>query len=94
MIKQAMSEAGLAPLAVAGLMIFVAVFVGVAVWAMTRRRGQVAGWSSLPLNDGPTVASAGLPITGHTHGTTGGCGKCSDCTCSDNEAVTPITINE
>ena len=57
MIKQAMSEAGLAPLAVMGLVAFVVVFLGVALWAMTRGRRQVVGWSSLPLEDG-----ARLPV--------------------------------
>ncbi|QDT67939.1 hypothetical protein MalM25_08480 [Planctomycetes bacterium MalM25] len=92
MIKQAMSEAGLAPLAVLGLMIFVAVFVGVALWAMTRGRRQVVGWSSLPLEDGARLPV--IAIGGETTKASNGCGKCENCDCQNSQAVTPITINE
>lgn len=92
MIKNAISEAGLAPLAVLGLMIFVAVFVGVALWAATRGRRQVVGWSSLPLEDGarlPVVKAGGEPAKPSS-----GCGKCENCDCQSSAAVTPITISE
>lgn len=52
MINQALSESSLAWPAVIGLVTFVAIFVGVAVWAFTRRTNVVAAWSSLPLADG------------------------------------------
>ncbi|MEN0111503.1 MAG: cbb3-type cytochrome c oxidase subunit 3 [Planctomycetota bacterium] len=52
MIKLAMSGSGLAPLALIGLVAFVAIFAGVIVWTLTRRRSEVDAWSSLPLADG------------------------------------------
>ncbi len=52
MIKQAMSETGLAWFAVIGLVLFVAVLLGVIVWTFTRRKKQIDTWSSLPLADG------------------------------------------
>lgn len=82
MIKQAISELGLAPIAVAGLLMFVIVFLGVVAWAMTRGRGTVATWASLPLADGHQPVEARQPISlDIVDGKTGGCGKCDNCTC-------------
>lgn len=61
MIKQALSEAGLAPLSVIGLMMFVSVFVGVAIWTLTRERRQIDTWSSLPLADGHEPIEPRIP---------------------------------
>lgn len=36
---------------VAGMLIFIAVFVGVAAWILTRSRRQVRDWSQMPLED-------------------------------------------
>lgn len=62
MIKQAMSEAGLEVLAVGGLLTFVAVFLGVTAWVMTRGKKEVDTWSSLPLADGYDPVEPRLPI--------------------------------
>lgn len=104
MIKQAMSETGLEVLAVGGLLMFVAVFVGVTLWVMTRGSKEVATWSSLPLADGHDPVEARLPITtkptdGHDrkdeHDGGGGCGKCENCTCHEDssEPVTTLALN-
>lgn len=52
MIKNAMAEAGLSAMAAFGLVMFVLVFAGVVAWALTRRRGEIDRWSTLPLADG------------------------------------------
>ncbi len=52
MIKLAIEGASLASFAVIGLLLFVSIFVGVSIWAFTRRSNQLAGWSSMPLTDG------------------------------------------
>ena len=108
MIKQAMSTAGLELLAVGGLLIFVAVFVGVCVWVTTRGRKEVEKWASLPMADGTNPVEPRLSIT--TRDTSanddqeksndykhsgGGCGKCVDCTCAPQEMVsyTSMTLN-
>ena len=52
MIKEALSEAGLGLLSVMGLVLFVAVFLGILAWTLSRSRRQVDRWSSLPLADG------------------------------------------
>ena len=36
---------------VMGLVIFVAVFVGAAIWVATRSKAQVDHWSKLPLSE-------------------------------------------
>jgi cbb3-type cytochrome oxidase subunit 3 len=87
-IKAALSSAGLAPFAVIGLMIFVGVFVGVSIWAFSRTRKEVAGWSNLPLADGHATAR---PLASHpstlalsvvsTPGKKVSCGKCEHCDC-------------
>lgn len=102
MIKQAMSAAGLEFLAVGGLLVFVAVFAGVCLWVTTRSRKEVDMWSSLPLADGIDPVEPRLPITmpvaadkaddhhgDHKHG---GCGKCVDCSCKDEELVTVTSL--
>lgn len=101
MIKQAMSAAGLEVLAVGGLLMFVAVFVGVCFWVTTRSRKEVETWSSLPLADGTDPVEPRLPITTLTnqeaspenqeHGS-GGCGKCVDCSCATDELVTVTSL--
>ncbi len=53
MFKDVLNHANLTIFAEVGLLIFVAVFVGVTVWAFTRPRSQVKRWSQLPLNDSP-----------------------------------------
>ncbi|MEQ8847740.1 hypothetical protein [Botrimarina sp.] len=87
MIQDALSGSGLAPLAVFGLLMFVAVFVGVAAWALGRPRQEVAGWSSLPLDDPKAVGDSRLPIVAPV--AAGGCGKCENCSCTPAES--PVT---
>ncbi|MEM6329839.1 MAG: cbb3-type cytochrome c oxidase subunit 3 [Planctomycetota bacterium] len=84
MIKNALSDSGMPALAAFGLLMFVAIFVGVTVWALTRRRRQVERWSSLPLVDGPepvepraAAAASLLPVAGEGRG----CGECENCSC-------------
>ncbi len=52
-VKDALSNGALTHYATWGLVIFVATFVGIAVWALTRSRKSVKHWSELPLHDGP-----------------------------------------
>lgn len=54
MIQDALDSAGLGFASTVGLVIFVAVFVGVCVWALTRSRRQVKRWSELPLSEDPS----------------------------------------
>lgn len=86
MIKQAMADGGLAAAAAFGLVVFVAVFLGVCVWVATRRRQEVDRWSSLPLADGydpvePRRREASDPFTVIEAGGGRGCGKCENCDC-------------
>lgn len=94
MIKQAMADGGLAMVAAFGLVLFVAVFLGVCCWVATRRRQEVAQWSSLPLADGynpvePRGREASNPFAvinasheaSHEAGGGRGCGKCENCDC-------------
>ncbi|MEM8866583.1 MAG: hypothetical protein AAGF31_13660, partial [Planctomycetota bacterium] len=92
MVKALMEGAGLAPIAVVGLVVFVAVFLGITAWALSRSRGAIATWSSLPLADGtePVEARgrqmhagpASLPVVAtEENENKGSCGKCEDCTC-------------
>ena len=53
MIRSVLEGAGLTLFAMVGLVIFVAAFVGVTVWVLTRRQKQVDQWSSIPLEDEP-----------------------------------------
>ncbi|MEO0529055.1 MAG: cbb3-type cytochrome c oxidase subunit 3 [Planctomycetota bacterium] len=101
MIKQAMSALGLEVFAVGGLLLFVAVFVGVCFWVTTRSRKEVDTWSSLPLADGTDPVEPRLPITtkdtpGPTNDASrhsgGGCGKCVDCSCAPKELVSVTTF--
>ncbi len=46
-----LSQINLEPFAVTGLAMFVAIFVGVVVWTLTRRKKQVDRWARLPLSD-------------------------------------------
>ena len=52
MFKDILSDANLTLFATLGLVIFVAVFLGVTIWALTRPRKTVDKWSSIPLKDG------------------------------------------
>lgn len=100
MIKQAIAGAGLAPFAVVGLMLFVGIFVGISIWAFTRRSQQLTGWSAMPLADGHLVNS--LPISlpldiqqadsiklevvnAEEAEHKSSCGKCENCTCDEEE---------
>lgn len=49
MIKYVLSDGALTGFATTGLVLFVAVFVGVTAWALTRRRSEISDWSRLPL---------------------------------------------
>ena len=51
MIKHSIEGLGLAPFAVIGLTIFVAVFCGIVAWTLTRKNRQVEAWARLPLGD-------------------------------------------
>jgi len=56
MLKDVLSNGALTHFATIGLVIFVAVFVGVTVWVVTRSRKEVQTWSRIPLTgdeDGP-----------------------------------------
>jgi len=53
MIRAVMEGSGNAIFALVGLVIFVAVFLGLTVWVLTRRQKQVDTWSSIPLHDEP-----------------------------------------
>ncbi len=46
-----LAQLNLEPFAVTGLVLFVAIFVGVVVWTLTRRKRQVDRWARLPLSD-------------------------------------------
>lgn len=96
-----MSALGLEVFAVGGLVLFVAVFVGVCLWVTTRSRKEVDAWSSLPLADGTDPVEPRLSITTkrHPEGSPdatqhngGGCGKCVDCTCATKEIVSLTTL--
>ncbi|TWT40767.1 cbb3-type cytochrome c oxidase subunit 3 [Botrimarina hoheduenensis] len=101
MIKEALSQAGLAPIAVVGLIAFFAVFVGVLVWTMTRPRRDIETWSSLPLADGkdpvqprtPPTSSDTDPLTTDRLQATQlptvkkSCGKCERCDCDPQPLV-------
>ena len=101
MIDQAISSLGLGAFAVGGLLLFVAVFLGVCFWVTTRSRKEVDVWSSLPLADGIDPDELQLPITTKdapmeandaTHHSDVGCGKCIDCTCAPKEPVSVVAF--
>jgi len=48
-IKHVLSDGALTGFATTGLVLFVAVFVGVAAWTLTRRRSEIDDWSRMPL---------------------------------------------
>ncbi|MEM1026753.1 MAG: cbb3-type cytochrome c oxidase subunit 3 [Planctomycetota bacterium] len=52
MFKHILSEANLTAFATWGLVIFVAVFLGVTIWTLTRPKRTVDKWSSIPLKEG------------------------------------------
>ena len=45
----------------AGLVTFFTVFVGMTVWAMTRRRQEIDRWSALPLEGEPAPVKEERP---------------------------------
>ncbi len=49
MIQETVSGAGLSSFAIIGLVLFVAIFLAIAVWILTRSKRQVRTWSELPL---------------------------------------------
>jgi hypothetical protein len=49
MIKEVLSDGALTGFAIAGLVIFVAVFAGITLWTLTRQRSEIGHWSRLPL---------------------------------------------
>jgi cbb3-type cytochrome oxidase subunit 3 len=52
MFKEILSDANLTLFATGGLVIFVAVFLAVMIWALTRPKKTIDKWSSIPLKDG------------------------------------------
>ena len=50
MIREVLENSNLTFFAVAGLVIFVAIFAGMILWVLTRKRSQVERWSKLPLH--------------------------------------------
>ena len=52
MFKSVLNDGSLTHFAVWGLVIFVVVFLGVAVWVLTRPRKTIRRWSSIPLDEG------------------------------------------
>ena len=51
MVKDVLSSGVLSHFATIGLVIFVLVFVGTAVWILSRSRSEIDDWSHLPLDD-------------------------------------------
>ena len=49
MFSDLLSDTALTAYAVVGLVMFVLVFVGTAIWILTRPKRQVDGWARLPL---------------------------------------------
>jgi hypothetical protein len=93
MIKESLSGLGLAPLAVVGLVLFVATFVGIAVWTMTRRAKQVATWSSLPLVDGMQPVEPRANHHDHDHHEDDHeCRNCGNCQCKKNGETAVVSI--
>ena len=84
-----MSEAGMASFAVIGLVVFVTVFAGIALWALTRGRKEIDTWSSLPLADGTEPVEPRLTIVQAESEDRRGCGKCDECTCDGSKAHEP-----
>lgn len=95
MFKEVLAGSGLAVFAVVGLVLFVAVFVGVAAWALSRRAGEIRLWSQMPLADGVLraeegprssgIGSAGinppLLVIAAPTAKKASCGKCEHCDC-------------
>jgi cbb3-type cytochrome oxidase subunit 3 len=79
MIKLALSGAGLAPFAVIGLIVFVGVFVGVGVWAITRRKAEIKQWAAMPLGDIPVESSESKTSP---EAEKKSCVKCENCKCN------------
>lgn len=95
MFKEVLAGSGLAVFAVVGLVLFVAVFVGVALWALSRRGGEVRLWSQMPLADGVLRPVAEGPSSARISEAINSpllvisvpgpkkvsCGKCAHCDC-------------
>lgn len=91
MVKESIADLGLTPFAVFGLLVFFGVFVGIAVWTLTRRQKQVATWSSLPLADGTEPVES---LNEHSHDHDGHeCKNCGNCECSKNNEKNFVSIN-
>jgi hypothetical protein len=58
MIRQALQGLDLAPLAIASLIMFVTIFAGISLWALTRSRRDVRDWSRLPLEEDPRAVQS------------------------------------
>ena len=58
MYKDVLNHANLTHWAEMGLVIFFVVFVGTALWALTRPRREIQRWSALPLEAGEEVSKA------------------------------------
>jgi hypothetical protein len=52
MFTDVLTHADLTHWAEMGLVIFVMVFVGTSLWAMSRPKGQVEEWAAIPLSNG------------------------------------------
>jgi len=53
MIRAVLGDSALTGYALVGLVIFVAVFLAICAWVLTRKRTQVDSWSRLPLANDP-----------------------------------------
>lgn len=40
-----------------GLVLFVAIFAAICIWALTRKRSDVERWNNLPLDETPTAGT-------------------------------------
>lgn len=60
MNQDVVSHADLTHFATWGLVIFVAVFVTVTIWALTRSRKEIKAWSSLPFDEEPAGPQQGI----------------------------------
>jgi hypothetical protein len=51
MTTDVLSNAALTTWPIIGLVMFVAVFVGVSIWVASRSKGEVDHWSTIPLGE-------------------------------------------
>lgn len=64
MYKDVLTHMNVTWCAEAGLVIFVLVFIGSTLWALTRKRNAVQEWSTLPLDDAQSVL---IPVEKNRH---------------------------